>query len=284
MEMSIRHDIEVIRQNLNMTLDEFAEFFGLGVSTLARYENGDLEIPSHVADQILSYGYQKGIRLNRIKALIAKEKIGNSGKLLFHGSKTGIVGDVSVEKGESNKDFGKAFYLGESVEQATSFVSSYPSSKLYLFQYSGGAKEVTFGFDIDWVIAICYYRGYLKPYENHPLVKAVIEKIEEADVVIAPIADNQMFDTMREFADGLITDVVCVHCLSASDLGMQYVFRNDKAIKDKLEFIGESAICRAEKEALASLKRQSAADNLEKKKIVMREYRTQGKFVEDIFK
>ena len=44
-------------------------------------------------------------------------------KLLFHGSKGEIDGEIDVHHGRQNNDFGQGFYTGESYEQAISFVS-----------------------------------------------------------------------------------------------------------------------------------------------------------------
>ena len=55
-------------------------------------------------------------------------------RILFHGSKEGIVGDLSIAYSNEKRDFGKGFYLGESVKQAISFVSSYENSCLYFIK------------------------------------------------------------------------------------------------------------------------------------------------------
>ena len=52
---------------------------------------------------------------------------------VFHGSY------VKIEKPDlafsrETLDFGKGFYLGESVKQAVSFVSNYPNSSLYIIE------------------------------------------------------------------------------------------------------------------------------------------------------
>lgn len=39
-----------------------------------------------------------------------------------------------------------------------------------------------------------------------------------------------MFEIIDSFIDGEITDIQCQHCLSATNLGMQYVFVSEKAL------------------------------------------------------
>lgn len=89
---------------------------------------------------------------------------------------------------------------------------------------------------IELLCNICYnevanFRGTLSEYQNHPKVKKIINKVLDADYIIAPIADNKMFETIDDFINGNITNVQCEHCLSATNLGKQYVFKSDKAIK-----------------------------------------------------
>ena len=61
-----------------------------------------------------------------------------------------------------------------------------------------------------------YYRGTLKGYSESLLVKEIIMKIEEVDVIIVPIADNRMFYIMTLFAEGKINVNVALHSFSAS--------------------------------------------------------------------
>ncbi len=60
---------------------------------------------------------------------------------------------------------------------------------------------------------------------------AGLKKIEDVDVVIAPIADNKMFYVMSQFAEGEINADVALHSLSASSLGLQYIIKTEKALK-----------------------------------------------------
>ena len=61
-------------------------------------------------------------------------------------------------------------------------------------------------------------------YKNHPTIKTLIEQSKDCDYIIAPIADNRMFQIINAFIDGEITDEQCKHCLAATNLGMQYIF------------------------------------------------------------
>ena len=71
---------------------------------------------------------------------------------------------------------------------------------------------------------IAYFRGRLGEFEQSSVVIELICAIRDIDYIIAPIADNRMFEIIDSFIDGEITDVQCRHCLSATNLGNQYVF------------------------------------------------------------
>lgn len=79
-------------------------------------------------------------------------------------------------------------------------------------------------------MTIAYYRGALDEYKNHPVVKKIIEQSRACDYIIAPIADNRMFQIINSFIEGELTDEQCKHCLAATNLGMQYIFVSEKAV------------------------------------------------------
>ena len=116
--------------------------------------------------------------------------------------------------------------------QALSFVCEYDKASVYSFRHAPeGLKTVEFDCSLNWMIAICYFRGTLKQYSESDMVQRTIKTLEDADVVIAPIADNKMFYVMSQFAEGEINADVALHSLSASSLGLQYIIKTDKALR-----------------------------------------------------
>ena len=81
------------------------------------------------------------------------------------------------------------------------------------------------------MIAIAYFRGWLNDYKDSPLIKRLVSKLSDYDVIIAPIADNRMFDIIAEFVENEITDEQCRHALAATNLGFQYVLKTNKTLK-----------------------------------------------------
>lgn len=94
-----------------------------------------------------------------------------------------------------------------------------------------GLKKIEFDCSLDWMLAICYFRGTINEYADSNIVQGIVKKIENADIVVAPIADNKMFYVMSQFAEGEINADVALHSLSASGLGLQYIIKTERALK-----------------------------------------------------
>lgn len=276
-------DVKTIRLSLGFSLDDFSKIFSVNKSTMSRWESGATLPHDDVIDEVYSFAYKKGIRINQVKELLYKENLKDHQKLLFHGSKYGIKGSLGIEHSEKYKDFGTGFYLGETLAQAGMFVASYQTPKLYYFLYekADSIKEKSFCLSLDWVISICFFRGYLGTYKDSDKVKNIVSKVNNADVIIAPIADNQMFEIMRDFADGLISDEECLHSLASTNLGLQFVCKSREALKC-LTLLEESFLCSEEKRDFVMTKRMQGENNLEKMKIIKREFRGQGRFIDQL--
>ena len=232
---------------------------------------------SGVCEKFYSYIYEKGYRINSTKEDLLKEKTPN---VLFHGSKNGLS-EVTHRGARHNCDFGNGFYLGETYNQALSFVFANTNSSVYSFEYSlDGLKTKRFDCSLDWMLAICYYRGTIKEYLPNEKINSIVNAIEAADCIIAPIADNKMFYTMAQFADGEINADVAMHSLSASNLGLQYIFRTEAAIS-RLKPIERYYLCDPER---ADCRKRSNERGYEIDtiiKLAKREYKT-GLYIEEL--
>lgn len=232
-----------------------------------------------VLEKIYSYAYERNYRINTVKEEIIKEKYKD---ILFHGSKDGLE-IISKDGSKHSSDFGKGFYLGETYNQALAFVCEKDRSSVYSFRYSLKDLNIKkFECNLEWMLAICYFRGTIKPYESSRMIKDIIDEVMSADVVIAPIADNKMFYVMAQFADGEINADVAIHSLSASKLGLQYVFRTEKAIK-KLSPIERYYLSDPEREDCKQFLIERGYEIDTKLKLAKREFKT-GLFIEEILK
>lgn len=282
MEFCVYEDIEVILTLLDVTIQEFANELGVSYSTVSRWkERGENVSPANL-EKIYEYAFKKRIRLNKIKAQLFREECLENHALLFHGAKTDISGHISVEKSRRNNDFGQGFYCGESLEQSAMFVSNYPHASLYMLDFDKtGMQELRLGVEQDWMLMIAFFRGKLTAYENHPIIQRILNRLNGIDYVVAPIADNRMFQIIDSFIEGEITDVQCRHCLSATNLGNQYVFLTQRAA-DRIQILRKCYLASVEKEAYISIRSEDAEVSNDKVKIARKQYRGQGKYIEDI--
>lgn len=275
----LKRDIKLFIESEKMDLDLFARETGVSINTIKEVLNKKKSVTNKVYEKIYDYIYKCGYRINIVKEEFIKE---SGFDILFHGSKEGL-NSVLYNGSRDNCDFGRGFYLGESFNSALSFVCDNVGSSVYSFSYSlNDLKVVKFDCSLEWMIAICYYRGTIKNYDNANLIKKIIKKVENSDVIITPIADNRMFYIMTLFANGDINSDIALHSLSASNLGLQYVFRSEKAIKN-IKVIEKYYICNSERDdARTKLKeRSNYVDS--KLKMSKREFKN-GLFIEEILK
>lgn len=274
----IREDIGFITEAEGMNKLMLSEATGISRSTLASIEKGGV-VSDEVCEKLYSFIYEKKYRLNSVKEELIKEKYGN---VLFHGSKHGLA-EVTVTGSRSNCDFGHGFYMGQTYNQALSFVYEYDKSSVYSFRCSfDGLKIIEFDCSLDWMIAICYFRGTINSFTDCSRVQSIVKRVEDADVVIAPIADNKMFYVMSQFAEGEINADVALHSLSASSLGLQYIVKSARALKKCVPLeryylsVPERDDCRK-----ALIERGYEIDT--KLKLAKREFK-EGQYIEELLK
>lgn len=276
-EYRIKEDIEFIIETEKINKLELSKKTGISRVTLDGIAKNGTTIDS-VYEKFYSYVYDCNYRINAVKEEIIKEKYG---EVLFHGSKNGLS-QVSVTGSRNNCDFGNGFYLGETYNQALSFVCENDKSSVYSFRYS--LKDLNlcrFDCSMEWMLAICYYRGTLGSYSDNEKVRNIIDKVNKADVVIAPIADNKMFYVMAQFTEGEINADVALHSLSASKLGFQYIFKTDKAL-NKLTPIEKYYLCMPERDDCKKSLIERGFEIDTKLRLAKREFKT-GLYIEEIF-
>lgn len=107
--------------------------------------------------------------------------------------------------------------MGENLKQASTYISNSNSAKVFAFELDLEKLKVKkFNVNKEWMLAIAYYRGWLEDYKNHLIITKIVNEIEKNDIIIAPIADNKMFDLISEFVTGEITNMQCHNALAVS--------------------------------------------------------------------
>lgn len=279
-------DIKRIRAFFSLTQEEFARAVSSSRISILRYEKSEIFPTKSVIENIYSFAYGdhgKTLNLNESKASLYLDNSGNS-KLLFHGAKSEIKSDVDIYHSQFPNDFGAGFYAGETLNQAASWVAANLDSSVYCFYFDGsGLKTMKFNVDRKWMYAILYYRG---AFENRNIpkdVKDIITQIDNVDYLIAPIADNQMYQTLNRFINNEITDEACLHALSSTNLGLQYVFKTMKACQ-RLVCIDRLYLCKQERNDYLSIKEELSAKGQQKANLSIIEYRRKGLYFDELFK
>jgi transcriptional regulator with XRE-family HTH domain len=285
MSYQIIQDIETVIELRNFSVDGFSKELGVSRVTVNNWLSGKKEINEKNIAAFYEYAFQKGVRLNKIKEQLYREELDDEEEiLLFHGAKNKIEGKIGLEYSKKRNDFGNGFYCGESLEQSAMFVATYPQSSLYMLKFRRSKlKYKKYTVSREWMLMIAYYRGRLGEYENLDSIKKLVEENQGVDYIIAPIADNRMFEIIDQFIDGEITDVQCQHCLSATNLGNQYVLVSDRALK-QVEILERCYLADAEKDYYLSSKQEEYEVNRDKVKLARKCYRNQGDYIEDILK
>lgn len=283
MEFLASRDIESVMEIADLSMEEMAQELGVSRITIDNWINNKNRISDKHLKAFYEMTYKTGIKLNKIKEQFYREELaGGKECLLFHGAKTMIEGALRADNNKKINDFGNGFYCGENMEQSAMFVATHKNSSLYMLKFDPtGLKSRCFGVDREWMLTIAYFRGKLNEYADTEKVKRIANMRQEIDYIIAPIADNRMFEIIDSFIDGEITDVQCRHCLSATHLGMQYVFVSEKSLSH-VTLIERCYLAEQEKEDYLKSRQENFKMNVDKVKLARKQYRNQGDYIEDI--
>lgn len=282
MEYNFSKDLKSIREILGVSQSEFADQIGVEQVTISRNELGKTNPSAKILENVYTFAFAKNIKINKLKEMFWRDDLKKHEKLLFHGVKSKIDGEIDIHRGRHNNDFGQGFYAGESYEQAISFVSGFENSSVYYICFND--DDLTYKrYEVnqEWMMTIAYYRGALDEYKNHPVVKKIIEQSRACDYIIAPIADNRMFQIINSFIEGELTDEQCKHCLAATNLGMQYIFVSEKAVS-QAKLIERCYISHNEREYYKNIRLEESKLGANKVKLARKQYRGKGQYIDEI--
>lgn len=276
----LSQDLEIIEYVLDMDREEIAYNLGMSISEF----NRNLISPDrNFINDLYNFAYTNGILLNTIKWQEDKELYSSEEvKILCHGSRSGIKGNIRLDASSDSNDFGSGFYCGETMSQAGMFVSDEDNPIIYIIKFNAqGLNKIVFRVDTDWMLAVAYYRDTLGVYADSDRVRNIIDKVEQADYVIAPIADNKMFQIIDLFTSGEITDKQCQYALSATYLGYQYVFKKLNTL-DNIEIIDTCYICPVEKSLYNKKAEVETNTSITKSVLAKKKYASIGRYIDQI--
>ena len=230
MQKLIKH----IRDYLGLSQVDFAEKLGVNFATVNRWENGRA-IPTKLAQaKLYDYCKEQGVPvyqfvLDKIANEAASVNLEDGRILLYHGSKSGIVGDIAPKSREMC-DFGKGFYMGTEPGQPLTLICDFEKSKFYIVSIDTNALDtVEIKADLDWAMLVAFHRGRMDKIKGTSFYEKYSRIDAGKDLVIGSIANDRMFYVLDNFFMGNITDMALVNSLSALKLGKQYVATTEKA-------------------------------------------------------
>ena len=284
--MNLTNEITIICKVLRLNESDFAKILGVSLETLNNWKFRRKNISFINLEKVYSFAYENDIKLNPIYEQILKEEyVDKENVILFYGTKKPLCGPIDfINNSKSTNDFGIGFYLGETFEQAANYISALNQNIVYCFRLNlNDLKIYKFNVNAEWMIAIAYFRGWLNDYKDSPLIKRLVSKLSSYDVIIAPIADNRMFDIIAEFVENEITDEQCRHALAATNLGFQYVLKTNKTLKN-VKLLKEMYVCQKEKEHCLDNRNTLTNNGAQKVKIARIRYKNKGQYIEEILK
>lgn len=151
---------------------------------------------------------------------------------LYHGSNI-LIREIDFSRCRPYKDFGQGFYLTEIEEQALKMAER--TATIY------GGKGIVSVFEFDKEGAYADEKLSIKefaiPNEEWALFvmgnrdHTIKHPTHNFDIVIGPVADDEMATQFRYFKDGIIDLEKLVSKIRYHKVSSQYFFHSDRAIK-----------------------------------------------------
>lgn len=265
------------------SLSNMCNRIGISESDYLGIKNGIITPTKQQLEDIYNYSYTRGLYLNEITWQETLDEYRKSNiKVCTHGARTYIKGDIRLDVNNESNDFAEGFYIGQDISQAGMFVGQEPNSSLYFLTFDISDLSVaSFDVDVNWMLAVGLYRNKLDDYREHPRLKQIADEVDNCDYVLAPIADNKIFEVIDSFTEGEITDLQCLYALSATHLGYQYVLKTQKAL-DHLEIIHHLYYCALEKSLYNKESDIETNTSNNKAIIAKKKYKGQGQYINEI--
>jgi len=275
--------IKAIRLAANMTQEQFASELGTTPLSINRWENGKT-FPNRMAQtQLYSFCKERAIDVTGL-IIDTKTFDNNNDKLvLYHGSKKGIVGDIApISRGEC--DFGSGFYMGTNTLQPLTLICNEDKPKFYTVELDMiGLKVLNVEIGMDWAMLIAYYRKEMESAKGTDIYEKYAHMADGYDIIVGYIANDRMYTELSRFFNRTLTDVALINCLSALDLGKQYVAISEKACK-QIKILKEEPLSNLELSLLKDMSAERRKEGIALAEEIEVKYRREGKFFDEILK
>lgn len=271
---------------MNMSQEELAEILGVTFASVNRWENGRA-IPNKIAQSRiydLCKKYEVPVYemiLEKISDISKTIKLEKGRELLYHGSKSGIIGKIEP-KSRKMCDFGRGFYMGTEPSQVLTLICDYEDSKFYIVSVDvKKLNTLTVPTNIDWAMLVAYNRGRMEKIKGTEFYNKYRNMTKNKDLIIGSIADDRMFYVIDNFFIGNITDVALINSLSALELGRQYVAVTQKAC-DLVRIEKEVVISHLERLAMKEIAESNRVKGISYANDICKKHRREGMYYDEI--
>ena len=275
--------IKAIRTAANMNQEQFASSLGTTPLSINRWENGKT-LPNRMAQTQL-YNFCKERSIDVAKLIVDTKAYADTDNklILYHGSKKGITGDVAPISREEC-DFGRGFYMGTGTLQPLTLICNEDKPKFYAVELDlTGLKVLTVDVGMDWAMLIAYHRKEMESAQGTAVYEKYAHMADGYDVIIGYIANDRMYTELFRFFNKTLTDVALIHCLSALDLGKQYVAISEKACR-QIKILKEEPLSPLELALLKDMSAERRKEGVALAEEIEVKYRREGKFFDEILR
>ena len=275
--------IKAIRTAANMNQEQFASSLGTTPLSINRWENGKT-LPNRMAQTQL-YNFCKERSIDVAKLIVDTKAYADTDNklILYHGSKKGITGDVAPISREEC-DFGRGFYMGTGTLQPLTLICNEDKPKFYAVELDlTGLKVLTVDIGMDWAMLIAYHRKEMESAKGTAVYEKYAHMADGYDVIIGYIANDRMYTELFRFFNKTLTDVALINCLSALDLGKQYVAISEKACR-QIRILKEEPLSPLELALLKDMSAERRKEGVALAEEIEVKYRREGKFFDEILR
>ena len=145
--------------------------------------------------------------------------------LLYHGSLV-IIKEPDLSFSKGRRDFGNGFYLTSSLEQAVKWAKR----NMRINNLDKGYVSI-YEFDEKALIKSKVFSNANRDWLQFGVDNRLQKKVNnEFDSIVGPVADDQAYNTIILYEDGIIDEDSAIRKLMSEKLHDQYLFRTQKAL------------------------------------------------------
>lgn len=275
-----------IRLAFGMSQTEFADLIGSKYATVNRWENGHNRPGRKTQEIILELCLEQGFPvfdmvMKNIMAQIDEVQPGPGRILLYHGSKSGLQGEIQP-RARKQCDFGSGFYMGTDPMQPLTLICDFEDAKFYVVSIEiENLSVLDVPADLNWAFLVAYHRGKMNNIKGTAFYEKYATMMNGRDVIIGSIANDRMFVVLDDFFKGNITDTALVQSLAALELGRQYVAVSAAGCRN-VRVEKEIPLTYFEKQVLKMKSDKNREMGVSLAEEICRKYRREGHYFDEI--